>query len=227
MVNTTRPGSLSLFAALILIATAAGAADGMRGLDSLFDFLQTDTLVAEAAEIIKEGPQTTLTEIRNTTSSNDSSTTPVDCPFNAEECCVQNNTNATKACVSSLCATIVSPSQESNSTCTNLVNALLAMYASKSVPKGGAQMSAPIAGSGIGSVSGTTNMPTADPTTEPTDVPTADPTTEPTDVPSANPTSEAEAVERHVDFELGDVDVTDQQLGDYKKMLSDQYDGSE
>ena len=53
----------SLVAALILIATAAVAADAMRGLDPLLDFLQTDAVVAEPTEIIKELPQTSLVEI--------------------------------------------------------------------------------------------------------------------------------------------------------------------
>ena len=206
-----RPGPLSLFAALILIATAAVAADALRGLESLLDFLHTDTVVAEATEIMKDGPQMALTEINNTTS-NESSTTSIHCPFKNNNCCVQNTTDATKACVSSVCATIVSPGPDSDNTCADLVEALLAMYTSNPVPQGGTQTSVPTAGSGSGSGSGmtsapssgttivptagsgsgsgsgTTNMPTADSTLEPTEEPAADPTTEPTE--TADPIDE-------------------------------------
>ena len=227
-----RLGPLSLFTALILIATAAVAADALRGLDSLLDFLHTDTVVAEATEInkdgpqmtdivvaepieiIKDGPQMSLTEIEypNTTSSKEPSTTTIDCPFKNNNCCV-NTTDATKACASSVCATIVSADQESKSTCADLVEELLAMYTSNPVPQGGAHTSVPTAGSGSGSGSGTTDMSTADPrtepskepskeptkvpseeptrepTTQPTDMPTADPTTAPSDMPTADPTT--------------------------------------
>ena len=154
--STQRPGSLSLFAALILIATAAVAADGIRGLDTLLDFLQTDTVVAEPTEM-------TLTEINNTT------TTLIECPFKNTDCCVQNNPNATEACVSSVCA-IVTPGQDFK--CANLVEALLAMYASKPGSKGGTQ---------------TTNVSISDPTTEPTDVPTATGPTNTSDTYSPTP----------------------------------------